>query len=133
MKLEIKKQTTIRMKYYRPGDIVEVDELNYGINVLIDRGVLELIDDETIADTPKQKDELQEAPVPTTDDVLTPTSLSLVTKVNGIGDVLGKKVVELYPHLEDLRDADNNEIAKNVDGVTKGMAAELKILVEKAL
>lgn len=121
------------MKYYRPGDIVEVDELNYGINVLIDRGVLELIDDETIADTPKQKDELQEAPVPTTDDVLTPTSLSLVTKVNGIGDVLGKKVVELYPHLEDLRDADNNEIAKNVDGVTKGMAAELKILVEKAL
>jgi len=109
MKLEVKKRTSYEGKIWKPGDIMEVgvDETEeYPLKGMVNTGIVERIEREKAKNTPLQTDELED--------------------VEGVGPSYAEKIVEEYETEEEILEAEPEEMADSLHGITPELAERVK-------
>jgi len=115
LKLEVKKRTSYLGRKWEAGDIIEVsvDETEeYPLKGMVNTGIVERIE--------------RENPQDLTDEGNAPLDVGELEDVEGIGPSYAEKIVEEYETEEEILEAEPEEMADSLHGITPELAERVK-------
>ena len=115
LKLEVKKRTSYEGKRWEAGDIMEVsvDEAErYPLKGMVNTGIVERIE--------------RENPQDAADEGNTPLDADELEDVEGVGPSYAERIVEEYGTEEKILEAEPEEMADSLHGITPELAERVK-------